>query len=202
MPNFVEFSRENSRRDDDPMFTLQIRGLISMNHAAFKALGAPAAVALLYDATDGLVALKRVAKNYANGYLVRKQGASNSYLVAAAGFVSFNRIPNDVSRRFIGQQYGDYMWGFNLSEGAEVKGVRKSADAVRRAQGELPLDEPPIVDEPPASSTYELARRRRDPVEWPEPSDPMAGLRSRTGQRRYQPAHGEPSPSKGREDRL
>ena len=48
MPNFVEFDRDNSHVvPDEPMFTLQRRGLISMNQAAFKALGEPVAVALL-----------------------------------------------------------------------------------------------------------------------------------------------------------
>ena len=144
MPNFVEFSRENSRRDDDPMFTLQTRGLISMNQAAFKALGSPVAVALLYDAAEGIVALKKVAKNYANGYLVRKQGQSNSYLVAGQGFTSFNKIPCDVSRRFVGHEYGDYTWGFDLDEGTEVKGTRRSAGSTRseaRPERQFAVDE-------------------------------------------------------------
>ncbi len=129
MPNFVEFSRQDSRRDDDPMFTLQIRGLISMNQAAYKALGTPAAVALMYDADEGIVALRKVAKNYANGYLIRKVGNSNSYLVAAQGFVSFNKIANEVSRRFTGHEYAEFMWGFDLAEGAEIKGARRSGDS-------------------------------------------------------------------------
>ena len=121
MPNFIEFSRQDSRRDDDPMFTLQTRGLISMNQAAYKALGEPAAVALLYDTGDGLVALRKVPRTYANGYYVRKQGNSNSYLVAAQGFVSFNKIACDVSRRFVGHDYGDSMWGFDLAQGVAIK---------------------------------------------------------------------------------
>ena len=85
MPNFVEWSREDSRSSEDPMFTLQTRGLISMNQAAFEALGKPAAVALLYDADEAVVALRMVEKNYQNAYTVRKQGGSRSYLVAAQG---------------------------------------------------------------------------------------------------------------------
>src|SRR5690348_5205738 len=54
MPNFVEFDRQDSHAvPDEPMFTLQKRGLISMNMAAFKALGEPVSVALLYDADEG-----------------------------------------------------------------------------------------------------------------------------------------------------
>ena len=81
MPNFTEFSRQDSRSSDEPMFTMQRRGLISLNHPAFKALGEPAAVALLYDAEEGIVALRKVTRSYANGYNVRKQANSQSYLV-------------------------------------------------------------------------------------------------------------------------
>jgi hypothetical protein len=128
VPKFVEFSRQDSRRDDDPMFTLQTRGLISLNYAAFKALGEPASVALLYAADEGVVALRKVARNYANGYAVRKQANANSYLVPGQGFTSFNKIPCDVSRRFVGHDYGDSTWGFVLAEGTEIKGrARRSS---------------------------------------------------------------------------
>lgn len=123
MPNFVEFSRDDSRSShDDPMFTVQKRGLISLNHAAFKALGEPAAVAFLFDAEEGIVALRKVARTHANGYLLRKQGGSNSYLVAGQGFTSFNKIDTEVSRRFVGRDFGDRTWGFVLAEGTEIKG--------------------------------------------------------------------------------
>jgi hypothetical protein len=121
MPNFVEFSREDSRNSDDPMFTVQKRGLISLNQAAFKALGEPAAVALLYDSEERIVALRRVPRSHANGYNVRKQANSQSYLVGAQGFSAFHKIPTEVPRRFVGHDYGDHTWGFPLSEGVVVK---------------------------------------------------------------------------------
>ena len=112
------------------MFTMQRRGLISLNHPAFKALGEPAAVALLYDAEEGIVALRKVTRSYANGYNVRKQANSQSYLVGAQGFSTFNKIATDVPRRFTGHDYGDQTWGFVLSEGVEVKSrARKGASS-------------------------------------------------------------------------
>jgi hypothetical protein len=129
MPNFVEFSRQDSRRDDEPMFTLQTRGNISMNHAAFKALGEPAAVVFLYDGDEGIVAFRKVARNYPNGYMVRKQPNASSYLVAAQGFTSFNKINCDDSRRFVGHDYGDHTWGFHLAEGVVIKSTRRSRAA-------------------------------------------------------------------------
>jgi hypothetical protein len=103
------------------MFTLQTRGLISLNQAAFEALGKPAAVALLYDADQGVVALRTVEKNYQNAYTVRKQGGSRSYLVAAQGFTTYYKLPTEVSRRYTGRDYGKGIWGFALGEGTPVK---------------------------------------------------------------------------------
>ena len=136
MPNFVEFSRETSRSShDDPMFTVQKRGLISLNLAAFKALGEPATVALLFDADEGIVALRKVPRTHPNAYHVRKQGQSQSYLVAGQGFASFNKIDTELSRRFVGYDYGDHVWGFVLKEGTPIKTRRRSA-SVQQADGQ------------------------------------------------------------------
>ena len=122
MPNFVEFDRQDSHSvPDEPMFTLQRRGLISLNQAAFKALGEPAAVALLYDPDGGIVGLRKVPRTYHNGYHVRKQANSRSYLVGAQGFTSFHKINTDLPRRFVGRMYGDSTWGFALAEGTDIK---------------------------------------------------------------------------------
>ena len=130
MPNFVEFDREDSHFvPDEPMFTLQKRGLISMNQAAFKALGEPAAVALLYDADEGIVALRKVPRTYHNAYHLRKQNAARSYLVAATGFTSFNKINTDVSRRYVGRVYDDQVVGFTLTEGRPIKSQTRKPKA-------------------------------------------------------------------------
>ena len=111
------------------MFTLQRRGLVSLNHAAFKALGEPVAVVLLYDPDEGVVAMRKVVRTHANAYHVRKQQNSQSYLVGAQGFASHHKIPTDVARRFAGHDYGDQIWGFALDEGSEVHGRRRASDS-------------------------------------------------------------------------
>ena len=130
MPNFVEFNREDSHAvPDEPMFTFQRRGLISLNLAAFKALGEPAAVALLYDADEGIIALRKVPRTHHNGYPVRKQQNSRSYLVGATGFSSYHKLHVENPRRFVGHTYGDGIAGFILSEGVEVKRVPRAQKA-------------------------------------------------------------------------
>jgi hypothetical protein len=125
MPDFVEFSREESRgRREVPMFTLQASGLLSLNHAAFMALGEPVTVALLYDAGEGVVGVRKVEKDHQSAYPVRKQGRSMTYLVSAQGFVAHHEIPTVKARRFLARDYGGGVWGFALREGDSVKNRR------------------------------------------------------------------------------
>lgn len=125
MPDFEEFSREASRgRRDEPMFTLQASGLLSLNHEAFVTLGEPVAVALLYDAGEGVVGVRKVGKDHLSAYPVRKQGRSMTYLVSAQGFVAHHEIPTVKARRFFARDYGDGIWGFALREGDAVKNRR------------------------------------------------------------------------------
>jgi hypothetical protein len=125
MPRFEEFSREDSRAGrGEPMFTLQARGLISLNHAAFLALERPEAVALLYDADEAIVAMRKVAKTHPNAYSVRKMQQSQSYLVGAQGFTAHYEIPTQRARRFPGRDYGNGAWGFALREGVVVQNRR------------------------------------------------------------------------------
>lgn len=60
-------------------------------------------------------------RTHHNGYHVRKQGHSRSYLVAATGVTSYHKINTDVSRRYVGQSYGDQTWGFPVAEGKALK---------------------------------------------------------------------------------
>jgi hypothetical protein len=131
MPNFIEFDREDSHSvPDEPMFSLQKRGLISMNMAAFVALGEPAAVALLYDPEENIIAMRKVPRNYQNGYPVRKQGTSRSYLVAGTGFTSYHKIKTDVTRRYVGRNYGDQVLGFPVDEGIAIKARPQTSTAI------------------------------------------------------------------------
>lgn len=130
VPNFVEFDRQDSHAiPDEPMLTLQRRGLISLNLAAFKALGEPAAVSLLYDPDEGIIALRKVARTYHNGYPVRKQPNSRSYLVGATGFTSYHKIETEVPRRYMGRLYGEQTLGFVVAEGVAMKARTRTPKA-------------------------------------------------------------------------
>jgi hypothetical protein len=54
------------------------------------------APALMYDADEGIIALRKVARTYHNGYPVRKQANSRSFLVGATGFTSYHKIATEM----------------------------------------------------------------------------------------------------------
>jgi hypothetical protein len=128
MPRFEVFSREAARSREEPMFTLQARGLLSLNSAVFRALGEPGAVELLYDAAERIIALRGVDKGDPNAYAVRKQSGTQSYLVATRGFLSFHGIKPVMAQRFLAHDYGEGVWGLALTEGRAVTNRRGAAD--------------------------------------------------------------------------
>jgi hypothetical protein len=129
MPEFEEFARDAVRDSRaDPMFTLQARGLLSLNQAAFVALGEPAAVALLYDANEHIVGLRKVDAEHENGHAVRKQKSAQSYVVSAQAFSAHHGIPTPRGRRFPGVDYGNGVWGFALGQGTPVQNRRGASE--------------------------------------------------------------------------
>lgn len=110
------------------MFTLQARGLLSLNHAVFRALGQPEAVELLYDAEERIIGLRAVDKSDPNAYSVRKQSGSQSYLVATQGFLAYHGIKTLMAQRFIAHDYGEGVLGFSLTEGRAVTNRRGAAE--------------------------------------------------------------------------
>ena len=130
MPTFEEFTRSSSResRRETPLFTLQARGLLSFNQAAFLALGEPEAVTLLYDPDEHIVGVRRSRTDDPDAYRVRKQQKAQSYLVGAQAFTAHYAIPTPRARRFEGTDYGNGIWGFALSSGEDVKNLRGSPE--------------------------------------------------------------------------
>ena len=122
MPRFVEFERESAGSAETPMFTLQARGLLSLNHAAYRALGQPDHVALLYDEEEQVVGVRLVAEDHPNAHRVRPQGGS--YIVGAQKFTSHYGIKPLVAQRFMAHDYGNGVWGFVLTEGRSVANRR------------------------------------------------------------------------------
>lgn len=117
MPNFLVFDRNENHPPLDPLVTIQKRGTIALNRTAVELLGSPEAVELLYDRASQIMGFRAASSRSPNGYLVRKQPKSASYVVAGQSFTSFHGINTDVSRQYRPAVYGEGIIGIDLKSG-------------------------------------------------------------------------------------
>lgn len=103
MANFEVFDRRTRPVPSQATITLQKRGTFSLNRAAFRALGEPEAVELLYDRAERLVGLRNATVDNPFAYPVRKQQNAASYLIAGKAFAQHYGISVGVTRRWPAQ---------------------------------------------------------------------------------------------------
>jgi len=128
VPNFEVFDKRAVPISGEPMVTIQRKGPISLNKAAFHAMGKPSFVELLYDPKERIVGLRPLKEQLPHAYPVRAQGRSNTYLVAGHAFMRYYSIPNEVSTRYIAQMFDDVL-GVDLKQkGVQVTSNRKKAE--------------------------------------------------------------------------
>ena len=121
--NWEEFSRKSAPIGAKPYVTLQRRGAISINRAAFDALGKPAAVKLLYDRNKRVMGLRPTEPGMEGAYPVRTQASSN-WLIAGTAFVAHWGIDTTVAKRYEAEMAGDVLVVDLTREGVEVTGPR------------------------------------------------------------------------------
>lgn len=100
MPNFEVFNRRAAPVTAQPLVTIQKRGTMSFNRAAFEALGGPEAVELLFDRQERVVGFRPVGADVPHAYRPRKQGHTYNYLVAGQAFTQHYGIETDTARRY------------------------------------------------------------------------------------------------------
>jgi hypothetical protein len=115
MPNFEVFDKRAVPISGEPMVTIQRKGPMSLNQAAFHALGKPSHVELLYDPNERIVGFRAVSEPLAHAYPVRQQGRSHTYLIAGHAFIRYYDIPNDVSIRYVAKMFDDVL-GVDLKQ--------------------------------------------------------------------------------------
>ncbi len=94
-----------------PQITIQRRGTLAINCAAFEALGSPAAVELLFDVDHRILGLRAIATTDANGYPVRGAGTpSTRYLIAGAAFTKYHNIATEMARRWYAELDDDVLF--------------------------------------------------------------------------------------------
>lgn len=102
MANFERFRRDVPAFASDPYITIQKRGVISLNRAAFGALGAPQAVELLYDRTARVVGLRAADPRADDAYQVRATAPGGPFVISAIAFTKHYGIDTSAAHRWLG----------------------------------------------------------------------------------------------------
>ncbi len=126
---FEVFDKRQTALAKAPTVTIQRKGIISINRAAYSMMGEPSAVELLYDRERQIVGFRAAAETVGHAYEVRPQNSTKStgpLIVAGTAFTNFYKIDTSISRRFEPYVQDDILC-IDLAEGGvEIVGNRAS----------------------------------------------------------------------------
>jgi hypothetical protein len=97
---FEEFTKKAARAGGTPYVTIQKRGVLALNQAAFAALGEPKSVTLLFDRDRQLVGFRAADASNEHAYAVRPNSKGTTHLITGALFTSHYGISTDTARRW------------------------------------------------------------------------------------------------------
>ena len=106
---FETFKRQRLKPGTDPLVTIQKKGVLSLNRAAYGALGDPEAVELLYDREARLVAIRKVDSSVEHAYAIRTFGKGGTWLVSGTAFTNYYDIDTSVPTRRVGKMQDDML---------------------------------------------------------------------------------------------
>ena len=141
MPDFEVFQRRAAPVVNQPFVTIQARGTMSLNRAAFEALGEPAAVELLYDRAERLVGFRPVDPTAPHAYQPRKQGKTANYIVSGTAFTQYFGIETGAARRYPAAMQDGVLVVDLKQPGTDATGVRARAVKDRPQREAGPRDE-------------------------------------------------------------
>ncbi len=133
--DFEVFDRGAAPKPTHPFVTVQRRGLLSLNRAAYDLLGGPTAVQLLYSRARNIVGIRAGDPGDPRSYPLRVQGErGKTYLVAGAAFTQHYGIPTTEARRYQARLLGD-MLTVDLNDDAPVVTGPRGKDRTEGAGG-------------------------------------------------------------------
>jgi hypothetical protein len=101
---FEVFNKKLAPLSKGPSVTIQKRGLMSINRAAYALLGEPQAVELLFDRESKMIGLRPIEETAAHAYPLRPQSNkqdSGPLMVAGTAFTQYYEIDTTVSKRWV-----------------------------------------------------------------------------------------------------
>lgn len=102
--NFEVFDKRLAPLTRTPSVTIQKRGLMSLNRAAYALLGEPKLVELLYDRDERVIGLRPVDEDTPHGYPLRAQSNKQDtgpLMLAGTAFTQHYDIDTSTSRRWV-----------------------------------------------------------------------------------------------------
>jgi hypothetical protein len=131
---FEVFQRQRAPRSPTPYVTVHRRGTVSLNAAAWQALGDPKALELLYDSETNRMALRATTDDQSHAYLPRSSGRDGRVrVVSGTAFFQYYGLLFDRMRRYAGKLEDDMLvvdLGSPESEGSPPPS-RKTSTAKR-----------------------------------------------------------------------
>ena len=94
------FDRRGAPTQKEPFVTIQMRGLISLNRAAYQALGEPEPIELPYSPSKRIIGIRPGDPKTPHSYPLRKQNRGGTYLIAGKAFTTHYEIDTKVARRY------------------------------------------------------------------------------------------------------
>jgi len=102
VPSFEVFTKKMVPLGKEPMVTIQRKGILSFNQAAYDAIGSPEAVELLYDRTERIIGVRPTDPKAPHAYAPRAAVKKDNgpYLVSGTAFVHHYGIDVTATRRY------------------------------------------------------------------------------------------------------
>lgn len=109
---FEVFKKSSAPIPTVPSVTIQKRGLMSLNRAAYELIDAPEAVELLWDADRQVIGMRATALQNPDAYPARPQNLKSSrgpILVAGSLFTRYIGLDTSSAKRWVPQLEGDIL---------------------------------------------------------------------------------------------
>lgn len=127
---FELFEKGSAPVSSVPSLTIQKRGLMSLNDAAYKLLNEPEAVHFLWDADERLIGIQAASVNDLNAYPARRQNQAKGtgpVLIAGTLFTRFIGLDTTEARRWAPELRGGMLVVDLKVEGTRVISNRERA---------------------------------------------------------------------------
>jgi hypothetical protein len=96
------FDKRAATASKSPMVTIQRGGHFSLNKAAYRAVGEPEAVEILFDPAERLIGFRPASPESPRSFPVKGQGrdAPTTFMVAGQAFAKYNELDVSTARRY------------------------------------------------------------------------------------------------------